>query len=254
VATFGSGLINAENIGDNSITNAKMADDAIKNAEVASDAAIAFPKLASLTSGNLIVGSAANVPTAVAMSGDVTIVAAGTTAIGALKVTNAMLATPSLVHKVSGQKTVQASTATYDIDFIDVAFSAAELVATDIIVIELWHENKQTSKNMEYRIDLEATTADPTGTQVEFTTNINQFGYARMVMVQSATASNTDVVNVFDLHFQTGDIAPVALVVKLDSNDAAIFTTAFSVRLNFKWSAAAGEEPVHYKVMVEKSS
>ncbi len=46
----------------------------------------------SLNSGNIIVGSAANIAAQVPMSGDVTITPAGVTSIGALKVTDAMLA------------------------------------------------------------------------------------------------------------------------------------------------------------------
>lgn len=62
------------------------------NANIDSAAAIAFSKLASLTSGNILVGSSGNVPTSVAMSGDVTIGNTGVTAIGTNKVTLAMMA------------------------------------------------------------------------------------------------------------------------------------------------------------------
>lgn len=68
----------------------------IINTDVNAAAAIDFSKLAALTSGNVIVGSAANVPTSVAMAGDVTIIAAGTTAIGANKVLSSMVS-PLLV-------------------------------------------------------------------------------------------------------------------------------------------------------------
>ena len=54
-----------------------IANLAITNAKVAASAAIDFSKLAALTSGNIIVGSAGTVPTSVAMSGDATIVASG---------------------------------------------------------------------------------------------------------------------------------------------------------------------------------
>jgi len=50
---------------------------------------IALSKLVNLTSGNIIVGSAGNVPTAVAVTGDVTISNAGVTAIAAGAVINA---------------------------------------------------------------------------------------------------------------------------------------------------------------------
>jgi hypothetical protein len=52
----------------------------------------------SLTSAQIIVGNASNVPTAVDMTGDVTITNAGVTAIGANKVTASMLATNLLVE------------------------------------------------------------------------------------------------------------------------------------------------------------
>ncbi len=81
-----SGVIALDNTGATT-----FAAGAVDNAAVSASAAIAFSKLATLTSGNVLVGSAGNVPTSVAMAGDVTIVAAGTTAIGAAKVTTAML-------------------------------------------------------------------------------------------------------------------------------------------------------------------
>jgi hypothetical protein len=65
---------------------------AITNASIATAAAIAYSKLAALASARLLVGSVGNVATAVDVTGDVTISNAGVTAIGATKVTNAMLA------------------------------------------------------------------------------------------------------------------------------------------------------------------
>lgn len=68
-----------------------IVDGVIVNADVNAAAAIAFSKLAALADGRILVGSAANVPTAVAVTGDVTITNAGATAIGAKKVVAAML-------------------------------------------------------------------------------------------------------------------------------------------------------------------
>lgn len=53
----------------------------IVNADISASAAIAYSKLASLASGNIIVGSAGSVPTAVAVTGDITLSNAGVTAI-----------------------------------------------------------------------------------------------------------------------------------------------------------------------------
>lgn len=54
-----------------------IANSAITNAKVSASAAIDYSKLATLTSGNILVGSAGGVATSVAMSGDATIVASG---------------------------------------------------------------------------------------------------------------------------------------------------------------------------------
>ncbi len=61
------------------------------NANISGSAAITFAKLENLTSGQIIVGSAGNVPTAVVMGGDVAIIAAGTTTIQTDAVTYAKM-------------------------------------------------------------------------------------------------------------------------------------------------------------------
>lgn len=73
------------------VDTANLVDGAVTNAKVNAAAAIAFSKLATLASGNVLVGSAGGVATSVAMAGDVTIVAAGTTSIGANKVLSSMV-------------------------------------------------------------------------------------------------------------------------------------------------------------------
>jgi len=84
---------NANLTGDvTSVGNAtSIANDVIVNADINSSAAIAFSKLASLTSANILVGNASNVATSVGVTGDVTITNAGVTAIGSGKVTSTMI-------------------------------------------------------------------------------------------------------------------------------------------------------------------
>jgi hypothetical protein len=64
------------------------------DANIDAAAAIAFSKLASLDSANILVGNGSNVATKVAVTGDVTISNAGVTAIGSAKVTPTMLSQP----------------------------------------------------------------------------------------------------------------------------------------------------------------
>lgn len=69
----------------------------IVNADINAAAAIDFSKLASLTSGRILVGSAGNVPTAVAMSGDATIVASGALTIANSAITNAKVSASAAI-------------------------------------------------------------------------------------------------------------------------------------------------------------
>lgn len=75
----------------------------VANANISASAAIAYSKLATLTAGNIVLGNVSNVATSTAVSGDITISNAGVVAIGATKVTNAMLAgSIDLTSKVTG--------------------------------------------------------------------------------------------------------------------------------------------------------
>ena len=68
------------------------ATDSVTNASVAAGAAIAFSKLAALTSGNILVGNSSNVPTSVSLSGNVTISNTGVTTIANGAVSSSKLA------------------------------------------------------------------------------------------------------------------------------------------------------------------
>jgi len=65
------------------VTGTMLADDTIQNVDIKSDAAIAFSKLAALTSAQILVGNGSNVATGVAVTGDISINNAGLTAIAA---------------------------------------------------------------------------------------------------------------------------------------------------------------------------
>ena len=73
----------------------------VTNTSVAAGAAIAFSKLATLTSGNILVGNGSNVPTSVAVTGAVTISNAGVTSIAP----SPTLVTPILGTPTSGTLT-----------------------------------------------------------------------------------------------------------------------------------------------------
>jgi len=84
-----------------------IANLAINNAKVSATAAIAFSKLAALTDAHILVGSAANVATDVAVTGDVTISNAGVTAIGSNKVLSSMVSSLLLKYAAVTMSSVQ---------------------------------------------------------------------------------------------------------------------------------------------------
>ena len=71
------------------VTSTMIADGTIVNADVSTSAAIAFSKLASLASANILVGNASGVATSTVVSGDVTITNAGVTSITSNVIVNA---------------------------------------------------------------------------------------------------------------------------------------------------------------------
>ena len=117
--------------GDISITNAgvtAIVAGVIVNADINAAAAIAYSKLAALPSAQILVGSAGNVPTAVAMSADVTISNAGVTTIGAGAIDLAMLSagiSPAYIIKLGGKDVSVGGSAT-------VTIAAVGVVATDL--------------------------------------------------------------------------------------------------------------------------
>ena len=77
------------------------------NADIASAAAIAYSKLATLTSGNIVLGSSANVATSTAVTGDVTISNTGVTAIASGVIVDADI---NASAAIAGSKIVAATT------------------------------------------------------------------------------------------------------------------------------------------------
>lgn len=79
------------------ITSANITDGTIVNGDINASAAIAHSKLANITAASVLLGNASNVPTATAVTGDVTINSSGVTAIGSGKVTSTMILDGTIV-------------------------------------------------------------------------------------------------------------------------------------------------------------
>ena len=105
--TVGINSVTTADIQNLAVTTAKLAAGAVTNAKVDAAAAIDFSKLAALASGNILVGSAGTVPTSVAMSGDVAIIASGATTIQVGAVTGAKIAANAVATGQLDATTIQ---------------------------------------------------------------------------------------------------------------------------------------------------
>ena len=89
------------------ITSTMLLDGTILNEDINASAAIAYSKLATLTSANIVLGSSANVATSTAVTGDVTISNTGVTAIATGVIVNADINASAAIE---GSKIVAATT------------------------------------------------------------------------------------------------------------------------------------------------
>jgi len=80
------------------ITSTMILDGTIVNGDINASAAIAHTKLANITAGSVLMGNPSNVPTATALTGDVTVSSSGVTAIGSGKVTSTMILDGTIVN------------------------------------------------------------------------------------------------------------------------------------------------------------
>ena len=142
LATLNSGNIlvgNASNVatsvavsGDITVSNtgvAAISSGAIVNTDVNSSAAIDFSKLATLPSGNILVGNASNVATSVAVSGDATISNAGVVTVGNNKIGLSKIAQINS-NKLLGNSTVSTGNVT---EITCTSFGRSVLASTDAI-------------------------------------------------------------------------------------------------------------------------
>ena len=80
MASYAYTFTSGDTVTPTKLNNARTVSD-IVNADIKSDAAIAHTKLANITAGQVLLGNGSNVPTATALSGDVTVNSSGVTAI-----------------------------------------------------------------------------------------------------------------------------------------------------------------------------
>jgi hypothetical protein len=109
------------------VTSTMILDGTILNADINASAAIALTKLANVTAAQIIVGNASNVPTAVAITGDISISNAGLVAITADSIVNADIKSDAAI---AGSKIVAGTTSVVGVvQLVDSATSSSTTLA-----------------------------------------------------------------------------------------------------------------------------
>jgi len=106
--TIANDAVEQSMIANDAVGADQLAADAVVNASVAAGAAIAHNKLANVTDGQILVGNGSNVPTAVAVSGDVTLANTGAVTIANTAVEEGMLASGAVTETKIGNDQVTA--------------------------------------------------------------------------------------------------------------------------------------------------
>lgn len=141
-ATLTNKTIDADS---NTITN-------IENADIKAAAAIAHSKIADITAGSVLMGNGSNVPTATALSGDVTVNSSGVTAIGSGVIVNADVnASAAIDHSKMAALTASRAMVT---DASGVA-SASSVTATTLGYLDA-------TSSIQTQLNAKAPTASPT--------------------------------------------------------------------------------------------
>ena len=128
------GSIDLAHLAANSVNSSKIVDGSIVNDDINSSAAIAHSKLANVTNGQILVGNGSNVPTAVAVSGDVTLANTGAVTIATGAVEHAMLAGDAVDGDNIADDSVDSEH--YAADSIDTEHYAANSVDTTALAAD----------------------------------------------------------------------------------------------------------------------
>ena len=173
-ADIAAGTITATELADGAVTSGKILDGTIVNADINASAAIAHSKLASITAGQVLLGNASNIPTATALSGDVTVSSTGVTAISSGAIVNADVKSDAAIEQNK---------------IADIIVDTK--VASYVIANDLSDKNKIIEMNVgsanTVSVPTNANAPFPIGSQI----NITQYGTGKTQIVAVTPATTT---------------------------------------------------------------
>lgn len=163
-ATTPPNSISTADIQNQAVTAAKIANGTITTTQISATAGITFTQLAALTSAQLLVGSAGNVATSVALSGDATISNTGVLQVNTVQanavvtasITNANVTLAKLAAGITPSHIVK-----FGAQYTTVGGSAAEAIAIPgVLVTDLANVQLKVAGTNAVSVKLAATTAN----------------------------------------------------------------------------------------------
>lgn len=147
--------------------------------------------------------------------------------------------------KATGTLSILATTDGYDTaaQFADVPFLKNELGVNNTIEIQVWFDNTG-DKGVQYRIDLEDTTLNTVGTETSTGAGVTN------LITDLITQGTNDTQEVIMRRLFVVGTTPGGYLRTPDSGDDNVFTTEFTLRLNFKKSDNVGSGTVKVKYLV----
>ncbi len=139
----------------------------------------------------------------------------------------------------AGTITLQAGTTSYDTDYVDIPISAGDLTMLDTIYILLNNKNKS-NKNTAYRIDIRDVTTTGSAISGVVSNAGATIGFQHIYLAAGVFINHRIIA---EDHGVIGG-TEISHTANHDTNDANIFTTAFTIRINLNHSVAANVDNI----------
>lgn len=156
----------------------------------------------------------------------------------------------------SGSITIATTTTAYNTanQYVDISIAAGDLTASSILFIDLYSQVGDYATQLQ--LQLEANDVTSSGNIVS-NTNIyggdanEKIGIVKFMLLQEV--NDTSQINGQYIYCNAQNTISSNSTTRLDTGDDNIFTTAFTLRLNFKWADSNADQTgrVRYKVYAQ---
>ncbi len=163
-------------------------------------------------------------------------------------------ASGGIIFKVAGSYSIGNTQVNWDVDHVDITFAASELGANDIIVVELSCATiLGGGGNAQYKLDILDTTATGAIVAVDAIAQAAGTVVTSIIHISQSEEDNDRLIS--SCNWGMGTASEHTESVVLDTNDANVLTTAFTLRLNGKMlDVGTNNCVIGYKIYIIKGA